>query len=218
MPELWKIINRKLGPKSAKAQTVKFCVFGGSTPSKFVRQIKDGLLGVHQRLLNGLGFNGASASQDVDSGGADSAMTRVMIDKYSDDTMNQSITGVSGKIKAIIAPDVLDRLDAYIHTGDQYGSTTNSYYKERKNLSGAISVINKGDHRDAELCLRFGVPSDAYLGLSVGSEDLREQVINEFKKEGISEVNGMPIESFVFLGENMQVGDIYEKLVKPAGF
>ena len=217
LPGRWKSI----GVKSAgQAPVAKFVTFGGSTPSKFVNQIKTGLLSVHERALQGLGFEGASAPSDVTSGGADSTMTRVMTQHNVDAgvTIEGANDGVFGDICAIIAPDVMDRLDCFIHVGDSFGSTNNSHGGAWKNLPSMDKQIHNL-HANHELLLRNGIPGKSYLGIAVRNAAKRDTLVREFKKNGIDEINGTPVESFIFVGlSDMTIDQIHKKVVQPAGY
>ena len=60
--------------------------------------------------------------------------------------------------------------------------------------------------------------ADAGFWKEKETESSRKEVIEEFKKEGFHEVNGVPVEDFVINAGNKTVKHIYDTYVKPAGF
>lgn len=214
IPGRWK----KLAKTSSGQPAVRYLQFSASTPSRIVSQVKNGLLGIHERALTGQAYFGASASADVATGCADGCTIR-LITQSGD---GHKVSDGWGTYQIIIAPDECDRLDVHMFSGDTYGCTNPNHatygdtYEGRKSLAGAIQQQQDSYSSSAEIVTRRGVSSKKFVRIGADSEPLRQQLIAELKKEGITEVNGVPVEDFVVVPGTK--GDMYKQYVQPLGF
>lgn len=212
LPGRWK----DLGGGKPGAPAAKFVFVGVSTPKNIVNMTNTGVTCAVDRILNGLANEGTSVGDDMETGGADYAMFRLM----TQGTLGQSMTpGVSGSYQVVIAPDVLDRLDIALHPGDKYGCTNPSHssygnhWKNRKSLTKAIEGHSGGN---AELIIKRAVDPAKILRVVTDSEAYRKTLIQAYKAEGITEVNSVPIEDFVAVEDDSNA--VYSKFVQPLGY
>jgi hypothetical protein len=197
----------------------RFLFWELSDPKKLMNMFKGGVGagGINERNAQGLAASGSSYHADVISGCA-AGMTVRVATKYSD---SSAAKGGYGAIRIIVAPDELDRTDAFLHKGDKYGCMNpnkggeqGSSYRNRKDLDESLATASLSD----ELVVRQLIPAGKILRVAVDSEALRIKTINTFKAEGMYEVNGVPVEDFIVATDYQTVKQVYEKYVKPAGF
>jgi hypothetical protein len=215
IPGRWK----NLAGGTAEDPHARFLFWELSDPKKLVNMFKGGVgaAGINERNAQGIAAAGSSYHADVGTGCA-SGMTVRVATKNND---GKKASGGYGAIRIIVAPDELDRTDAFLHKGDQYGcmnpnkaGTQGASYRNRKDLNDSLTTASLND----ELVVRQVLPAGKILRVSVDSETIRQNTIKAFKSDGIHEVNGVPVEDFVVLAGGRSVKEIYETYVKPAGF
>jgi hypothetical protein len=187
-----------------------------------------GYLGIHEGLLTGEKYRGASPSDDIASGGADGVTSRVAVQSQAGLTMfksNNVPSDYSSCWYFIFAPDEMDRLDTHLALGDSFGSTkpSNDYYGDRKTLPEALKALNNHPTMsNPESVTRTALDHKKILRIVVDAgsggnpEQRRRSIVAKLKSVGMNEVNGVPVEDFVVLVNNR--GEVYDKYVAPAGY
>lgn len=137
-----------------------------------------------------------------------------------------NVGNVHRPVKVIVAPELLDRLDITIASGDSYGCSKpdypkyGKYFKNRKGLSGAVSHFDNGGYSthmgNTEAVIRRGVPPQMIKRVCCKNESDRKAILGHCEQAGITEHLGCPIEDFVVVEENQ--GSIYNKYLKPLGY
>lgn len=196
--------------------------FGASTPANIVNLTKTGLLGIVERAYSGLSPAGASYDEDISSGCADNCTIRV------DGPTSDSVHGGygSGSYALIFSPDVFDRLDIHLAFGDSFGAMNpsynkSSYFTKRQPLQKALKQNAQSASPDTEPVIRKGIDPKKLIRVVASSEGLRRTLIEQFKSDNITEVNGVPIEDYVTVrehGSSSYSKAIYQSFIKTAGY
>jgi hypothetical protein len=175
--------------------------------------LKSGLMSIHERNLTGIPQFGASFSADIRTGSADSSICRVATQSGSSSSF--SGTG-SGMFQAILHPSVLDRLDCYMHLSDMFGVCSpheSSAWKQRKTVEEQVKSVQSYFKSSNEISFRKGVHKKQIVRIRATSESYRRNLITAAQEQGMSEINGVPVEDFVVVAGSL--GDAYTKYVKP---
>lgn len=204
--------------KLAKGK-LKFLEHGIEGVDNLMSVLQTGLLGIHERNLHGITHTGASYESDVGSGSGDG----VLVQPVCESGLGGPVTsqGWSKLYQAIIAPDVMDRLDTYTHPSDHFGACKRGDHRwEGRKPDDQQFASLAGHHSSgAETSFRRGVPVGKILRITVRNASTRNDLIKTAKKRGIQEVNGVPIDDFIVVaGDDVPMKDIYEKYVKPLGY
>lgn len=150
---------------------------------------KGGLLSSRERYQRGLFFEGQSTGRDFETGGADSAFTRIRT-KSGSEKNSQFVFEVD--------PSELGRLDAYFFNYDNYGRAGKPDASSRKTVAEIAHTIRAGNLDSYnELMLQRQVPRESIRRVVAASKSDRNQLLERFEKAGIREVNGIPIQDFV---------------------
>jgi len=209
LPGRW----RTLGGGTEDNPKIRAVSWEADNPKRVVNMFKShGALGIHERALIGDSFHGSSAGADVGTGCADNMTVRMWTETQDD----KSSYGGYGSMRIIVAPDLLDRLDPWFHPGDAYGCVNPTHGSHGYKFKDRGTVDNAVKYKGGELIVRRAIPREKILRVLVDSEEERKTLIAEFRKAGIEEVNGVPIEDYVVRSGTRKV--IYDKYVKPAGF
>lgn len=126
---------------------------------------------------------------DMQTGGADSVFAK-LITKSDKDNAYKGFT-------IIFTPDLLDRSDWYSYRQDCFGSTAPSNMKYRQTPEKMVELEKNKPRYDNELMFRTGIPVKKIAAIACGTEKARQKLLAHLKKEGITNVNGQPIEKFV---------------------
>lgn len=204
--------------KLAKGK-LRFLEHGISGVDDLMSVLQTGLLGIHERNLHGIEHTGASYPSDVGSGSGDG----VLVQPVCESGLKSPITsqGWSKSYQAILAPDVMDRLDTYTHPGDRFGACKRGDQRWEKREPDDDQFAKLAGHHNsgAETSFRRGVQLDKILRITVQNTPTRNDLIKVAKKRGIQEVNGVPIDDFIVVADDtVTMKDIYEKYVKPMGY
>lgn len=158
------------------------------------------------------------------TGGADTTTMRISTAQASN--VSISVVGnIHREVRIIIAPELLDRLDISLATGDAFGCQRydgykSEYFRQRQGMSNAIKTFDGGGasthNGNTEIQIRRGVPPNLVKRVCVTSEHNRKEVLANCEKVGITEHNKVPIEDFVVVEDN--AGTIYNKYIKPLGY
>lgn len=156
----------------------------------------DGLMSTMERLSRGIIFEGTSSSGDIQSGGAESAFTRVV----TRDGLKGANEHTLGYF-LVLDPALLDRTDWYAYEWDKYGSTDPDWYQHRSSPAQFMQNMKEKYRRTNEVMFPGGVPTKHILGIKCNSDKERENLLEDLRAAGLKEVNGKPIETFVFVGK-----------------
>lgn len=179
-------------PKVDDSPNIKFVYQGNSFEGIFY-QILDGSgwSSRSARYLNGIEQGGASAADDVATGGATGAFARI------------GKTGAKGGWglkcegwKVVFHPRILKRADWRFYTSDSFGRITGdgSFQpgagKERHGVTGSMSSSN-------EVLFDQGMSVKDVAGILAPSAGDRQKMLDQLAKEGITELNGIPMADIV---------------------
>lgn len=195
---------------------LRFLFNGISSDEAALSVMQYGLLGIHERNLLGLPAFGGSYPQDVQSGSGDGILTRVVTEsgfghQFSDHAF-------AGQYQALIVPNEVDRLDTYMHPDDKYGRCRQDAleWKDRKPVEERVAQQQSKYATGREMSFRKGISRGKILRIVCQNETARKSLIKQAKQMGIMQVNSVPIDDFVVVSNNL--GDAYNKYVKPLGF
>ena len=179
-----------------------------------VNIVQSGLMGIHDRNMAHMPDFGGSYSADVGSGSADGTLCRIMTGSGGSNNLSGHPFG--GQYRAIVAPDVLDRLDCYSYNSDTYGKSHGSPWASRQSVEDNAKYLQSSYSAGNEISFRKGVDKSKIIRMACANEGDRAAFVHACKKKGIHEVNGVPVEEFCVVAD--QGADVYEKYVKPLGF
>lgn len=202
LPGRWKKIAKK---------TPLFVFNGIGSTESALSVLKSGLMSIHERNMAGLPQFGGSYSSDVGTGSGDGILCRVV--PKSGFSKSLASHSFGGKFQAIIHPEVLDRLDTYMYNKDTFGKCKGSEWNDRVSVEHRVSVLKSSYTPYNEISFRRGLHKQKILRFTTSDPDWRKQLITQAREQGITEVNGVPLDDFVVVAT--KAGDIYEKYVKP---
>jgi len=160
--------------------------------------MQGGLLSTHERLKRGITTEGLSSKSDMLGGGGDSVFTRMITKEGADKAPNKLWTRYAPTL--ILSPDLVDRTDWYAYNQDHSGATDSYLMDKRQTMDDILSQqAQEGFQPDNEMMFRTGIPPEKILGVACEDEEARSQILAEFQKAGMKEVNGMPVEQFVVI-------------------
>ena len=163
----------------------------GSAKSIY-RILTQGLMCTTERYSRGVMKSGMSSTIDMDTGGADSVLTRIT---------NEAERGKMNGAVVVFKPEVFDRTDWYSYNYDTYGSTDDEYFVDRLSPDTIFDTItNPNSYYSScnEQMFRTGIGAGFVESIEVGS-DSRDGIIAELRSMGLEEINGKPIEEVVIL-------------------
>jgi hypothetical protein len=226
VPGRWKSPAMTLPDGSPK---VRFMLTSSATPMNIIKNLSGkgpGPASQTQRLHLGIGLGkGASMTADRQSGGSEQSMWRLVTQSKGHGTLESSIIkgNTSNPYRYLIPPDELDRLDTVHYLGDSYGNlggngSGKSYWNDRKPLEEAVSSEQDSPLGSTEVDFRKGVAANRVLRVLCSTEAERKAGIAEAAKQGVTHLNGIPVEDFFVATGNRSMEDIYQQFVKPMGY
>lgn len=158
------------------------------------RVLTTGLMSTTERFSRGVVKNGISSVLDIDSGGADNVFTRIMNAEQRGKIQNHAV---------VLNPEIFDRTDWYAYNVDSYGSTNEAHFAGRL-APEEIFRRTMGDlehySADNEQMFRTGIGVEYIEAIEVDELD-RDELLEELREKGLSEVNGRPIEEMIVARE-----------------
>lgn len=158
------------------------------------RVLTTGLMSTTERFSRGVVRNGISSVLDIDSGGADNVFTRIMNAEQRSKIQNHAV---------VLKPEIFDRTDWYAYNVDSYGSTNEAHFAGRL-APEEIFRRTMGDlehySADNEQMFRTGIGVEYIEAIEVDELD-RDELLEELREKGLSEVNGRPIEEVIVARE-----------------
>ena len=162
------------------------------TTSSIIRVLTGGVMSSSERYSCGILRSGMSTGVDFETGGADNVFTR-LYDKESRGKMLGTTV--------VFKPELLDRMDWYSYSSDRFGSTRPNVFANRTSPDEILSAVSeKTSASDNEQMFRTGIGPE-YIECIEVDPQLREMTLNELRKEGVTEINGRPIEEIVVARE-----------------
>jgi len=231
VPGRWKSKDMLLPDGSPK---VRFMLTSAKTPLNIVKNLSGvgpGPASQTKRLDLGIGLgNGDSMDQDRSSGGSEQSMWRMITESKSAYSLTATMVSgvVTGPYRYLIPPDEMDRLDTIHYNADSFGnmggsqghaaSQTLKYWTGRKKLEDAVEHEQEHPSGSAEVDFRKGVAGSRVLRVLCANEEQRRAVLDEAKAQGVTHLNGIPVEDFVIATGSRTMEDIYQQFVKPMGY
>lgn len=159
-----------------------------------------GLSSTNSRNFQGMKVTGSSPVRDMETGGSDSVFTRVGV-KGTTKGFDDCYGGHTYRI--IIDPKEMERTDWYAHCGDEYGISDGPIMESRLPATDFIKQMNSSYSSGNEIMFRHGISKDSFIGISCENSALRADLLKKMKAEGITEINGTPIEKFVRVSQKI---------------
>ena len=156
-----------------------------------------GMKSTNQRTFTGVRITGASPTTDMEIGGADSVFTRLGIHSKTQ-RFNSSIFG--GPYRIIIDESELGRTDWYAYDHDNYGRTVASEMLGRMSGTDFAAAMKRKYRNSNEIMFRHVIPTESFTGIVCETPADRAALIKELQTEGINEINGTPIATFIKVG------------------
>jgi len=130
-----------------------------------------GLLSSHERFRRGMLLDGMSSDRDFETGGADSAFTRIVTDRI-DSEAGMYI----GNCAIVFHPRILDRTDWYAYYDDQFGTTEPEQYDKRESPNQFFKGIsaNPRGYDSNEQMFRTGIAPSEIMGIVYVAETYRD--------------------------------------------
>ena len=153
------------------------------------------------RIKTGFMGDGASVMSDIESGGADNVFTRVATKLARKEGKRYSDSFAGGSYQILIKPSVTDRTDWYAFHGDRFGSTKQHDMESRPSALDFFHSENTRFVRNNELMFRHGISITDWLGIDCRSQTHKDRLITALKSEGITQINGKPLEQFIRVNE-----------------
>ena len=160
-----------------------------------------GFMSTNTRSLAGMDFTGASPESDMGTGGSDSVFTRIGVQMKKGSQPRFDNCYMGGGYRIIISPEVMERTDWYAYDHDNYGSTSD--LASRSTPLDFINSMATKYRSGNEIMFRRGIPKEQFTGIVCPSDVKRAKLLDKLKKAGITKVNGVPIQDFVRVGEEI---------------
>lgn len=182
------LYSKSLGEHVAK--TFPAMYHDGSPPPEIAALISSnsGLMSSMKRFNSGVFTTGMSTSTDFETGGADGVFMRL--------SKTDPVT-TSGKYRWVIdTKEVMGRMDWWAFNHDNFGRSS---YQEAENRFPLPKMTAKSTHLSSsnEVMAPHGVPPTAFKEVMCRTEATRQELLEVFKKQGITQINGKPVEEFV---------------------
>lgn len=171
--------------------------------------LKNGLLSTNERLRRDGSVTGRASKMDILTGGAESVFTSTVSEKSlmtgDYDTQIRTV----GTTTIVIKPEILDRLDWYAYPdGKQGGSTKLADLEKRVSADEMFARLEVEGYygfggNGSEQMFKTGIPVEAFAAIATNSPEHRESILAQLRSEGITEINGRPIEDFVQIAQQV---------------
>ena len=145
---------------------------------------------------------GASMLSDMNTGGADSAFTRIVTAKAQKDGKLFSSASVSGDYQIKMSLDVMERTDYYSYTFDNFGNA-GDISGSGKSPVDLVKSLNRSFGSSNEIMFRNGVDSRYFTEIMCRTRQERQNLLSELRARGILDINGIAIEKFVTVGRSL---------------
>lgn len=153
------------------------------------------MLSTSERTMRGMAAKGASEGTDVKTGGADYVFTRLIVQSAKGWSYSDSYMGSGYRLHIDLAQ--LDRKDWFAYPGDKFGEATGPTFERRDSAEGHIQSLMRDYRPNNEIMFQKAIPWSAVTRMTVDNDYKRQEMLDEFKKAGMTEINGQRIEDFV---------------------
>jgi hypothetical protein len=163
-----------------------------------IKRLVYGTVSTETRLSSGWLVLGESVIEDLQSGGADQAFTRMVADPLAQTSIDSY--NFFGKIQVLYDLETINR-GAYAYPQDSWGSKKNRFYDRRDNLVDFTRNLN-ADSEENEVMIKGRILPEFICGVVVSTEGEKAILIQKLRaaKLVINErVNGVPIQRFVYV-------------------
>lgn len=165
--------------------------------AKMIAGDNPGLLSSTTRFDRGVFIEGMSTIEDFQTGGANGVFTRVA-------NSNKKLKECHNRYRVTIKTEELGRDDWWAHSSDRYGRSAKSVQGERWDAN-AISKGWKEASSGNEVMFQDGVPVSSWKNVIARDVGMKNELIAELKKMGVSKVNGKSLDDFIVLAEGNPV-------------
>jgi len=162
-----------------------------------------GFMSTNTRCQYGLDLGGASPADDMGTGGSDNVFTRIGVKMRSGPQPRFDNCFLGNGYRIIISPEVMERTDWYAYSFDNFGESRADQLSGRKSATQFISDMATRYKNGNEIMFRHGIPKEQFTGILCPDESRRATLLGKMKNAGITEVNGVPIEDFVKVGNEI---------------
>ena len=175
---------------------MKYVWSGVRRGENVVAMIKSGgIQSTKRRMANGFMGDGSSMDSDIRTGGADSVFTRLATNgAYKRGEEYKSSYG-SGNYQIIFKDKVMARTDWYSYQFDNFGDVRD--IGSRESSLDFVKEMDKNYNRSNEIMFRNGIRLEDWAGIDTNSQFNKDDLIAALNKEGITEVNGIPLDKFI---------------------
>ena len=169
---------------------------GVRTKESVVAMIKSGgMQSSKRRIANGFMGNGSSISSDIRTGGADSVFTRIATTGANKSGEVYDYSYCSGDYQIIMNPKVMARTDWYAYSYDNFGNVSD--IPRNGSALDFVKGMNKSWESDNEIMFRNGIRLQDWAGIDTDSQWKKDSLIAALQSEGITEINGIPLDKFI---------------------
>lgn len=162
-----------------------------------------GLMSTNARSRYGLDFTGESPSSDMRKGGSDSVFTRIGIKTSATNKPRFDNSLCGSYYRILIDPAEMARTDWYAYESDSFGTTKPGRMAVRPSPLTFIQDMTNNYCGSNEIMFRQGIPKEHFIGISCQTERHRAELLDKLRQAGITEINGIPIEKFVEVGQEI---------------
>jgi hypothetical protein len=159
-----------------------------------------GFVATNYRITSGMKMYGASPESDMETGGSDNVFTRIGIKNtghdYSDSYLGE-------KYRIIIDPKEMARTDWYAYDYDNFGNAKKNQLANRQSPLDFVRNMAANYKTGNEIMFRHGISNDKFLGISCENTRLRQQLIDKYRAAGVTEINGTPIDKFIYVSKKV---------------
>lgn len=184
--------------KTYKKEGMEYVWCGVRSKESIVAMVKSGgMQASRRRLANGFRGAGSSINSDMSTGGADSVFTRIAT-RGSYAGQNKYIQSYAGgNYQIIFKDDIMARTDWYAYEGDEFGDIGYIGGYKHKSAVDFVKSMSNYYSTNNEIMFRHGIRLEDWAGIDTGDASTKSQLIYELNQEGITEINGIPLDKFI---------------------
>lgn len=188
--------------KTYRKAGMEYIWSGVRSKEGIIAMIKSGgMQASRRRLANGFMGNGSSVGSDMSTGGADSVFTRIAT-RGSYAGQNKYVRSYcGGNYQIIFKDDVMARTDWYAYEGDEFGDIGYIGTYKSKPAVDFVKSMNSYYNANNEIMFRHGIRLEDWAAIDTGNIQNKNRLIRELNKEGITEINGIPLDKFIRVNE-----------------
>ncbi len=188
---------------SQGARALTTAVMGPTNPEKLAMILKYGLLSHESRDRNGIIEGGINYKFGYTLGGAQSVFTQMISSQDVDKRLSFHAIGYQSPIRLLISLEALD-LNPYQFFLCLGGRKDSEHYRSRPALLDFI--VRRSEWEIGHEVMIPRVLPEHIKAMIVNSQELKDQLISQFKKSGLilnNRINGIPIDAFIHTEEHL---------------